>query len=117
MTNDLINGLFELGGAAAVALSIAAVWKDRMYAGLSVWQVVFFQSWGWWNVFYYPSIDQTWSFYGGLALAFSNTAYLFSLWRFRHVRLKSESVELRNRGSQRTSQEVYEEAVYRSPGG
>jgi hypothetical protein len=84
--SDLVNGLFELGGALAVWLSIREVRRDKAYAGLSPWQVLFFQVWGLWNIYFYPTLNQPWSTAGGLALATANTVYLYYLWRYRHVR-------------------------------
>jgi hypothetical protein len=90
MSPDLINGLFEFGGGAAVLLSARALWRDKFYAGLSPWNLVFFQTWGLWNLFYYPQLGQPWSFVGGLALALANATYLFLLWRYRNGRIQRE---------------------------
>lgn len=81
MTPDLINGLFELGGAFVVLLSVFQILRDQGYAGLNPAQTVFFQVWGMWNLYFYPSLDQIWSLVGGLALVSANTAYLICLWR------------------------------------
>ena len=83
MTNDLINGLFELGGAAAVATSVLQLSKDKHYAGMSPWNIIFFQAWGLWNLYFYPQLNQPFSFIGGAALAAANAAYLSLLWRYR----------------------------------
>lgn len=83
MSPDLINGLFEFLGSMAVGLSICKVLKDKDVAGISWWQVWFFQLWGFWNLYYYPSLDQPFSFAGGVALAAANTVYLVLLWKYR----------------------------------
>lgn len=83
ITADLINGLLEAGGAFVVGLSVRRLLKDRHYAGLDPRQIAFFQGWGIWNLYYYPSLNQPLSFIGGVALAAMNTAYLILLWRFR----------------------------------
>lgn len=90
MTNDMINGTFEICGAFVVLLSVRELIKDKCYAGLSVWNIIFFTSWGLWNVFYYPSINQHWSFVGGCALAVSNLIYLFCIWYYPHRTIELE---------------------------
>lgn len=85
MTPDLINGLFEAGGACAVGLSVRRLARDKRYAGMDPRQIGFFQSWGLWNLFYYPSLHQPFSFIGGAALATMNTIYLFQLWKYRNA--------------------------------
>jgi len=84
LTPDLINGLFEASGACAVGLSVLRIMKDRRYSGMHPFMTVFFQTWGLWNLYYYPSINQPWSTAGGVLLALANTLYLSQMWRFRH---------------------------------
>lgn len=88
MTPDLINGLFELGGTFVVCLSIRRALKDGAIKGLSFWHVAFFTGWGLWNCFYYPHLDQTFSFLAGVALTVVNAVY-FVLWlRFNGPRIR-----------------------------
>jgi hypothetical protein len=80
MTPDLINGLFELCGAAFVALHIRQIRRDKKVAGVSIPAIVFFTSWGFWNLFYYPHLEQWLSFAGGVAIVITNcvwVGYLF----------------------------------------
>lgn len=73
---DIINGLFEFGGAAAILLSVRRVLQDKDVKGVSWWMIIFFAAWGFWNLFYYPHLDQWWSFLGGIALVLTNSIYL-----------------------------------------
>ena len=84
MTGDQINGLFELGGSLAVLLSVREVINDKGYAGISRWNLLFFFSWGLWNLLYYPMLGQTWSFIGGVCLALANCIYIGCLWWYPH---------------------------------
>lgn len=79
MSPDLINALFELGGATAVGLSVLRALKEREIVGVSGAHVVFFMMWGMWNLFYYPNLDQYLSFAAGVLLTIVNTAYA-ALW-------------------------------------
>jgi hypothetical protein len=73
---DLINGGFELLGGVFIALSIRKVLRDRAVAGISWLHVGFFTAWGFWNLFYYPHLDQWFSFAGGVLIVITNTVYL-----------------------------------------
>lgn len=73
---DLINGGFELAGAAFNCLSIRALLRDRQVKGVSPLPSLFFMSWGLWNLVYYPSLGQWWSFWGGVALAATTATWL-----------------------------------------
>jgi hypothetical protein len=84
MTGDQVNGLFEFCGALAVLTSVRSIIKDKCYAGVSPYNLAFFQLWGLFNLYYYPSLHQSWSFVGGIFLALANAAYLFCLWKFPH---------------------------------
>ncbi len=75
MTPDIINGLFEIIGALLTWMSIKRVIADKGYAGIYAPAVIFFMSWGIWNLFYYPHLGQWWSFAGGCAILVSNASY------------------------------------------
>lgn len=80
---DLGNGVFEALGAVLLWLDVARLWRDRMLRGV-YWPVrVFFWAWGVWNVFYYPALGQSFSFYAGLGVVLANTAWCVLAWRFR----------------------------------
>lgn len=79
---DIINGTFECSGGFFCLLSILKLLKDRAVAGISWLHVSFFAGWGFWNLFYYPHLDQWWSFAGGLLLVITNTVYVLLLIEF-----------------------------------
>lgn len=82
--NDIINAIFECSGGFFVFLSILQLIKDKRVAGVSPWCVGFFMSWGYWNMYYYPSLDQFWSGIGAIGVAITNTIWLYLLlyyWR------------------------------------
>ena len=78
-TADLINGGMELGGAAALAMNVRRLWRDRRLEGVHWAPTVFFTVWGAWNLLYYPSLGQWCSFAGGCAVMAVNAAWLASL--------------------------------------
>ena len=82
MWPDVINGTFEFLGAAVMTLSVRQVLKDKMVRGLHWAPCVFFGAWGWWNLFYYPSLDQWFSLAGGVTLVCVETVWLILLVRY-----------------------------------
>lgn len=81
---DAVNGLFELAGGFALWNNVGRIRKDKQVRGVN-WQVtLFFTSWGFWNLFYYPSLDQWLSFAGGLNIVAANAVWLYFAWRYRH---------------------------------
>lgn len=76
MSADLINGLFETIGGVLILNHCRALFRDKAIAGVSVFSTAVFTSWGIWNLYYYPSLGQWWSFLGGLAIVAANALWL-----------------------------------------
>ena len=76
MSADLINGLFEAVGGVLILNHCRALYRDKALAGVSVFSTAVFTSWGFWNLYYYPSRGQWWSFAGGGALVIANALWL-----------------------------------------
>lgn len=83
---DIINASFEFVGIIAVWLNIRAILRDRQVKGVSVLNVLFFSIWGFWNIYYYPSLEQFWSGVAAGLLAASNSFYFFLVMRFKNAR-------------------------------
>lgn len=79
MTPDMINGLFEASGCVFIALSILKLRKEKLVRGVSWVHMSFFMVWGFWNLFYYPHLDQWISFWGGVGIVTANTLYVTQL--------------------------------------
>jgi len=73
--NDLINGLFELSGGILLTLNCFRLYHDKVVKGVNVWVTVFFAAWGYWNLYYYPSLNQWMSFTGTLLIVAANTVW------------------------------------------
>ena len=80
MTPDFFNGLFELGGAAFALLNVRRAHLDREVKGVSWVAVLFFAGWGYWNVYYYPTIEQPFSAACAVVLALVNSAWVIQLY-------------------------------------
>lgn len=79
MTNDMINGLFELIGGIFLTMNLVALYKHKELKGVHWGPTVFFTTWGIWNLYYYPSLEQWYSFTGGLFIAIINTIWLIMI--------------------------------------
>ncbi|WP_167632472.1 hypothetical protein [Mariprofundus ferrooxydans] len=81
---DAINALFEFGVFLAVVPSILALLRDRQVRGMSLLTPLFFTSWGFWNIFYYPHLDQFWSAAAAVLLTITNSIYLVLLLKYKY---------------------------------
>jgi hypothetical protein len=76
MSPDLINGLFELAGAIALGANVLKLLRDRQVRGVHWASTVFFTSWGFWNLIYYPTLGQWFSLAGGACIVIVNMIWL-----------------------------------------
>lgn len=74
---DLINGLFELVAGVLSSMNVRAIYRDRGYSGVHWLPTALFSSWGLWNLYYYPHLDQWLSFFGGLSICGVNLTWLY----------------------------------------
>ncbi len=81
--NDLINSLFEMAGAIFATINIFKLLKDKSVMGVYWPATAMFALWGYWNVWYYPSLDQMLSFYAGILLASANTIWVALAIKYR----------------------------------
>lgn len=76
---DYINGAYECLGGFFIYLSIRKLRKDKKVHGISWAHAFFFTSWGYWNLFYYPHLEQWMSFVGGVLIVITNTIWMGQL--------------------------------------
>lgn len=94
---DLINSLFELLSSLAIVNHIRILIKDKNVKGVSIVSTIFFTLWGFWNIFYYPSIGQTLSSLAGVLVCLANAVWVFLMIRYRKQQNKeSMKIELSN---------------------
>ena len=80
---DAVNGLFECLGGVLLWMGVRRLWIDREVKGMYWPATMFFGLWGWWNLFYYPSLGQWLSFLGGLVVVSANTTWVVLFLVFR----------------------------------
>lgn len=85
MSPDFINGAFEFVGSLFTWVNVYRVYKDKGYAGIYLPACVFFTSWGAWNLFYYPHLNQWWSFAGGMSIFFANMVWIYLMRHYGRI--------------------------------
>lgn len=73
---DLVNGGFELLAGFMILNHCRVLYRDKKVRGVSILSTIFFALWGFWNLFYYPHLDQWASFVGGLLIVSANTSWI-----------------------------------------
>ena len=76
MIADLTNGLFEFGGGLLLWMNVLALHQSKQFRGVVITPTMFFAIWGFWNLYFYPSLGQWWSFFGGLNVVTANTVWV-----------------------------------------
>jgi hypothetical protein len=74
--NDLINAFFEVGGSLAAWVNVFKLYRDKQVRGVYWPASLFFTLWGLWNLYYYPTLGQWASFWGGAFMCTSNIAWI-----------------------------------------
>jgi hypothetical protein len=69
---DCVNGLFESLGAFFTWRNAYSLYRDKEVRGVYWPTTAFFSAWGLWNLHYYPSLNQWFSFMGGAFLVGGN---------------------------------------------
>jgi hypothetical protein len=83
---DAVNGGFELFGAPFVLMSLIKVIREKDSSGVSYITIMFFSSWGYWNLFFYSHLGQWLSLFGGVAVTLANTAWMIAVFYYRRKR-------------------------------
>lgn len=83
LSNDLVNGVFEFCGAAALTMNVKRILRDKQVRGMHWASTIFFTAWSLWNLFYYPALNQWISFAGGCAIALANSTWLALVFIYR----------------------------------
>ncbi len=76
MNLDLVNGTLEFIGSAMLWANVYRLHRDKRTHGVTWYATAFFMFWGYFNLLYYPNLDQWFSFAGGVSLVLANTVWL-----------------------------------------
>jgi len=86
--NDFINGGFELVSGLLSTINIFKLYKDKTVKGVSWIPLTFFTIWGMWNLFYYPSLNQWFSFIGGIVIFIVNIIWISMYFYYKKNKLE-----------------------------
>lgn len=73
---DFTNSLFQFVSSLLVWLSAWSVKKDRGYAGVHLYQLIFLVTWGLWDTVYYSSLGHWYSFFASISSVSSTLCWL-----------------------------------------
>ena len=73
---DTINGSYEILGGLALAWNCVRTYLDKEIKGISLASMLFFTSWGYWNLYYYPHLNQWVSTVGAAVMVLFNTIWM-----------------------------------------
>ena len=85
---DIVNGLYESFASFFLLLSCFRLYRDKEVKGWSMTTQLFFTTWGYWNLWYYPHLNQWVSFTGGLFVVLTNTAWTSMAIYYTHKNKK-----------------------------
>jgi hypothetical protein len=85
MNPDTINAIFEGGGALLLLANIRRLYRDKRLAGVSLIPTVWWNLWGFWNVYFYHAIGTVLSFYAGIGVLVANTVWVALALYYRHA--------------------------------
>lgn len=76
MSPDFVNAFFELVGALLILLSVRKLYNDKEVKGVHWGPTLFFTTWGYWNLYFYPHLDQWLSFSAGLVMCVTSSIWV-----------------------------------------
>jgi len=83
--SDKVNSIFEAAGGLFLLLNVLQVLADKSVAGVSITTVSFFTIWGYWNLYYYKSIQQKFSLVASSLVTLVNTVWLALLIYYKII--------------------------------
>jgi hypothetical protein len=90
--NDLVNCGFLSAGAIAQWANVKRILRDKQVCGV-VWQLsAIYIAWGFWGLYYWPSLHQWWSFAAEMILTIGSTVWgVLAVWYTLHPEAKYDS--------------------------
>ena len=73
---DVVNAIFEAGGACLLWLNVRQILRDKRLAGVRLAPTIWFNVWGAWNLVYYFQLGQIASWVAGLGVFVVNTVWV-----------------------------------------
>jgi len=87
---DLVNASFELAGAFINLLNVMEIRKHKQVKGVHIAPFIFFSVWGFWNILYYGSLEQTFSMLAAVFLAVVNSTWVYYAVKYKKTKEKDK---------------------------
>lgn len=87
---DLINALFEGLSGFMLWYNVYILARDKKVRGVSILTIAFFSAWGYWNLYYYPFLNQILSFMAGLIVVSANTVWVILAIHYKRKEKKDD---------------------------
>ena len=71
-------------------INVKSIIKDKETKGIHWLPMVFFNLWGFWNIYYYRFLFQPISFYGGINMTLANTTWVTLAIYYMHKKNKGK---------------------------
>jgi cation transport ATPase len=84
LTMDQANACLEMGGAFLRTLDCIKLFQDKRFSGGHLGTALYFLGWGVFNVFFYPSLNQVWSFWAAIVLMVMNGLWFVMALYYNH---------------------------------
>jgi hypothetical protein len=81
--NDLINSVFEAGGACLLWLNVVRLYKDKRLLGVSILPTAWYTLWGFWNIHRYSHLGQSLSWFAAFGCIVVNLICVGMALRYR----------------------------------
>lgn len=88
---DITNSIFEGGSGLIMLFNIRRLLQDKIVHGFDWRTMIFFTSIAFWNLYYYPHLDQWFSFVAGISLVITNSIYLYLIIYYILLAKKAEN--------------------------
>lgn len=86
---DILNGIFEAGLSIFLWKGVLALRRDKEVRGFYWPTVVWTTAWGFYNLYFYPHLDQWASFWGGMFVVMANLTWLAHVAYYSRARLSA----------------------------
>ncbi|KKM77927.1 hypothetical protein LCGC14_1365090 [marine sediment metagenome] len=88
---DNVNGLFEFLSGFFLLLHCVKMYQDKKIRGISLLAGIYFVTWSYWNLFYYPCLGQWGSFGGGVFSTMIHTIWFFMIVYYTRKERKAKN--------------------------
>lgn len=77
MWQDKVNSCLLGLSAILLVLNVRRLYRDKSVSGVSIWPVVLYDVWGFWDLYYFPSLHQWFSMGASFIACCTNAVWLF----------------------------------------